>query len=153
MGDPNRNDLQGWFQRNQKAVLIGGAIALLLAAVGSGSEISSGGDYQQPSQPCGGPNQPSCSQGGDQGGGGTGYGDQGSGGTGYGDQGGGGQSGGGPVAGGGSPSDGGVDMDQWRRDQERSDREQRNRIDAIREEERCRRSDGSNEVVSIHTGC
>ena len=54
------------------------------------------------------------------------------------------------VTGGG---DSGVDMDAWRRRQAQDDIEQRQRVDTIREEERCRNSDGTEDTVSIHTGC
>lgn len=50
--------------------------------------------------------------------------------------------------------DGTVDMDQWREEQRRDDRMQRDRIDAIREVERCYDPDtGVTYEVSIHTGC
>jgi hypothetical protein len=49
---------------------------------------------------------------------------------------------------------GGVDMDQWREDQRRDDIEQRDRIDSIREVERCYDPDtGRSYEVSIHVGC
>lgn len=61
--------------------------------------------------------------------------------------------GGGPVARGGGGG-GGFDMDQWRRDQRRDDRAQRDRIDAIREVERCYDPETGTVVeVSIHVGC
>lgn len=74
------------------------------------------------------------------------------------------QGGGGPVydAGGSTPvydaggSGGGaeVDMDAWRREQERDDGIQRDRVDAIREVERCYDPDTGREYeVSIHVGC
>jgi len=48
----------------------------------------------------------------------------------------------------------GFDMDQWRRDQARDDRQQRDRIDSIREVERCYDPEtGRTYEVSIHVGC
>lgn len=67
------------------------------------------------------------------------------------------RSGGGPrVAGrgGGSGGGGGFDMDRWREDQRRDDGVQRDRIDAIREVERCYDPEtGRSYEVSIHVGC
>lgn len=66
------------------------------------------------------------------------------------------RSGGTPVAGrgGGSGGGGGFDMDRWREDQRRDDGVQRDRIDAIREVERCYDPEtGRTYEVSIHVGC
>jgi len=67
------------------------------------------------------------------------------------------RSGRGPVVaagGGGSGGGGGFDMDRWRREQERDDGIQRDRIDAIREVERCYDPEtGRTYEVSIHVGC
>ena len=46
-----------------------------------------------------------------------------------------------------------VDMDDWRRRQAEDDEIQRRRVDAVREEEPCRNTDGSVDRVSIHSGC
>jgi hypothetical protein len=59
----------------------------------------------------------------------------------------------GPVGVSPAAGDGGVDMDEWRRRQAQDDIEQRQRIDTIREEERCRNADGTEDTVSIHSGC
>lgn len=68
-------------------------------------------------------------------------------------RGGGGSGGGGTSRGGGSPG-GGVDLDKWRDDQRRSDKDQRDRVDGIYERERCVDPDtGAVYFVSIHTGC
>lgn len=59
-----------------------------------------------------------------------------------------------PVSSGGPTADSGtVDMDEWRRRQAQDDEAQRRRVDAVREEEPCRNSDGSVDRVSIHSGC
>ncbi len=62
--------------------------------------------------------------------------------------------GGGGVRGGGGGGGGGVDMDAWREEQRREDRRQRERIDTIREVERCYDPEtGRTYEVSIHVGC
>lgn len=54
----------------------------------------------------------------------------------------------------GAGGDGTVDMEQWREEQRRDDRMQRDRIDSIREVERCYDPEtGTTYEVSIHTGC
>ena len=56
--------------------------------------------------------------------------------------------------GGGGGAGGDFDMDGWREDQRRGDIEQRDRIDAIREVERCYDPNtGETIEVSIHAGC
>ncbi len=56
--------------------------------------------------------------------------------------------------GGGGSGGGGFDMDRWREDQRRDDGVQRDRIDAIREVERCYDPEtGRSYEVSIHVGC
>ena len=56
--------------------------------------------------------------------------------------------------GGGGDDGGGFDMDRWREEQRRDDRAQRDRIDSIREVERCYDPDTGEVVeVSIHVGC
>lgn len=56
--------------------------------------------------------------------------------------------------GGGSGGGGGFDMDRWREDQRRDDIDQRERIDQIREVERCYDPEtGRSYEVSIHIGC
>lgn len=58
------------------------------------------------------------------------------------------------VSGGGGSGGGGFDMDRWREDQRRDDIDQRERIDAIREVERCYDPEtGRSYEVSIHVGC
>lgn len=62
----------------------------------------------------------------------------------------------GPYSDGGGAGSGGsgeVDMDAWRRRERADDEAQRRRIESIREEERCRNSDGTVDTVSVHTGC
>ncbi len=54
----------------------------------------------------------------------------------------------------GGGSGGGFDMERWRDEQRRDDIEQRDRIDSIREVERCYDSStGETVEVSIHVGC
>ena len=56
--------------------------------------------------------------------------------------------------GGGGGGGGGFDMDRWREEQRRDDRQQRDRIDTIREVERCYDPEtGTVYEVSIHVGC
>lgn len=56
--------------------------------------------------------------------------------------------------GGGGGGGGGFDMDRWREEQRRDDRQQRDRIDTIREVERCYDPEtGVTYEVSIHVGC
>lgn len=132
MSDPS--GFNAWLQRNRTAVIIGGAVAVLLVVAG-GASTNSGGteptDCGQASATC----LPEQS-GGDGTGGGVPGGD-------------------GSGTGGGVPSGdgGGFDMDEWRRRQAEDDERQRERIRTIREEEKCAREDGGNDVVSIHTGC
>ena len=58
------------------------------------------------------------------------------------------------AGGGGSGGGGGFDMDRWREDQRRDDGDQRDRIDQIREVERCYDPEtGRTYEVSIHVGC
>jgi hypothetical protein len=55
---------------------------------------------------------------------------------------------------GGGGGGGGFDMDRWREEQRRDDRAQRDRIDSIREVERCYDPETGTVVeVSIHIGC
>lgn len=63
--------------------------------------------------------------------------------------------GGQPVIGSDMPAgDGTVDMDEWRRRSAAEDREQRDRVDSIREVERCYDPEtGETREVSIHSGC
>jgi hypothetical protein len=57
-----------------------------------------------------------------------------------------------PLA--GDAPGGTIDMDEWRRRQRQDDREQRDRIDTIREVQRCYDPDtGETREVSIHDGC
>lgn len=65
-----------------------------------------------------------------------------------------------PFGGAGQPvaaapsSEPGFDMEGWRREQRRDDIEQRERVDTIREVERCYDPEtGTTVEVSIHTGC
>jgi hypothetical protein len=62
-------------------------------------------------------------------------------------------SGGGVTVDTGTGGGSGVDMDDWRRRQAQDDEQQRRRVETIREEERCHNADGTDDTVSIHTGC
>lgn len=127
----SREDIEVFVKKHKIALAIGAIILAMLAmSDGGGTQMTGGGDSGGPVYDGGG------------GGGGGGS--------------------GGPVYGGGGGSSapvydgggGGVDMDQWREDQRRGDIEQRERIDSIREVERCYDPDtGRSYEVSIHVGC
>lgn len=149
MEDPHKPFSAGWFARNKLTVAIACGVGVLVLAAEGASD---------PPQP-----QPGFQTDGSEGGMGPqgGFDPQGGG---MGPQGGFDPQGGGmgpqggfdPQGGGTVPTaapGGGVDMDEWRRREAESDEAQRRRIDTIREEERCRNSDGTEDTVSIHTGC
>jgi len=142
MTNPSGDQFRAWFEKNKTAVLVGVGVAALIVVAGGATESQQAPPPQQPPRSDGAPPGPP-----------QGY----------------------PPA---NPQDGGypqeqqpsydtqgpgpapvstppsgIDMEERRRTEAADDERQRERIRTIREEEKCRRADGSEDVVPIHVGC